>query len=61
MKANAGECHLLTSPTDPTTIKIKSNEILNSDSEQLQGVIIYSKLNFNNHLQNTFKKANQKV
>ena len=61
MEANADECHLLTIPTDPTTIKIKSNEIINSDSEQLQGVAIYSKLNFSNHLQSTFKKANQKV
>ena len=61
MEANADKCHLLTSPTDPTTIKIKSNEILNSDSEKLQDMIIYSKLSFNNHLQNICKKANQKV
>ena len=61
MKANPDKCHLLTSSTDSIAIKIKDNEILNSESEKLLGVTIDNKLNFNNHLQKILKKANQKV
>ena len=61
MKANSDKCHLLTSSTDSIAIKIKDNEILNSESEKLLGVTIDNKLNFNNHLQKILKKANQKV
>ena len=60
MKANPDKCHLLTSATASIAIKIKDNEILNSESEKLLGVTI-DKLNFNNHLQKVLKKANQKV
>ena len=61
MKANRDKCHLLTSSTDSIAIKIKDNEILNSESEKLLGVTIDNKLNFNNHLQKILKKTNQKV
>ena len=61
MKANPDKCHLLTSATASIAIKIKDNEILNSESEKLLGVTIDNKLNFNNHLQKILKKANQKV
>ena len=61
LKANPDKCCLLTSSTDPVAIKIKNNEILNSESEKLLGVTIDNKLNFNNHLQKILKKANQKV
>ena len=61
MKANPDKCHLLTSATASIAIKIKDNEILNSESEKLLGVTIDNKLNFNNHLQKVLKKANQKV
>ena len=61
MKANPDRCHLLTSSTDSIAIKIKDNDILNSESEKLLGVTIDNKLNFNNHLQKILKKANQKV
>ena len=61
MKANPDKCHLLPSSTDSIAIKIKDNEILNSESEKLLNVTIDNKLNFNNHLQKILKKANQKV
>ena len=61
MKANPDKCHLLMSSTDSIAIKIKDNEILNSESEKLLGVTIDNKLNFNNNLQKILKKANQKV
>ena len=49
-KTDPDKCHLLTSATASIIIKIKDNEILNSGSEKLLGVIIDKKLNFNNHL-----------
>ena len=49
MTANADNFHLLTSSTDSIAIKIKENELLNSESEKLLGVTIDNKLNFNNH------------
>ena len=58
MKANPDKCHLLTSPTACIAIIIKDNEILNSESKKLPAVTIDKKLNFNNHLQKTLKKAN---
>ena len=58
MKANPDKCHLLTSSTDSIAIKVKDNEILNSESEKLQGVIIDNKLN--NHLEKILKKLIRK-
>ena len=46
MKANPGKYHLLTSAAASIAIKIKDNEILNSENEKLLGVIIDNKLNF---------------
>ena len=60
-KTNPDKCHLLTSATASIIIKIKDNEILDSDSEKLLGVIIDRKLNFINHLQKILRKANQKI
>ena len=42
-KENLDNCHLLTSATASMTIKIKDNEILNSESEKLLGVTIANK------------------
>ena len=49
MKANLDKRHLLTSTTASITIKIKVNDILNSESEKLLGVTVDSKININNH------------
>ena len=40
MKANPDKCHLLTTATASIAIKIKDDEILNSESEKLVGVTI---------------------
>ena len=61
MKTNPDKRHLLTSAATSSAIKIKDNEIFNSDSEKILGVTIDSKLNFNNYLDKIFKEANQKV
>ena len=45
MNVNPDKCHLLTSTTASIAIKVKDNEILNSESEKLLGVIINNKLN----------------
>ena len=60
MKANPDKCFLLTSATASIFIRIKDNEILNSENEKLLGVTI-DKFNFNNHLQKILQNANQKV
>ena len=61
MKANSDKCHLLIIVTASIAIKIKYNQILNSEREKLLGMTIANKLNFNNHLQKILKKAHQKV
>ena len=61
MKANPDKSHLLTSATAPIAIKMKHNEILNSESEKLLCVTTDNKPNFNNHFQKILKKAIQKV
>ena len=50
MKANLDKFHLLASATASIAIKMKDNEILNSESEKLLCVTIDNKPNFNNHL-----------
>ena len=57
MKANPDKCHLLISAATPSTIKIKDNEIFNSDSEKLLAVAKDSKLIFNNHLEKALKRS----
>ena len=57
IKADPDKCHLLRSATTSIAIKIKDNEILNSESEKLLGVTIDNKLNFSNYLQTTLKKS----
>ena len=61
MKANRDKSHLLTSATAPIPIKMKHNEILNSEREKLLCVRIDNKPNLNSHLQKILKKANKKV
>ena len=59
MRENPDKCHLRTSAS--IAIKIKDNEILNSETEKLLLVTIDNILTFNNHLQKILKKVNQKV
>lgn len=41
----------------PSSLKIKDNEIFNSDSEKLLAVAKDSKLIFNNHLEKALKRS----
>ena len=44
MKTNSDKCHLRTSATASIAIKIKNNEILNSEIEKLLDLTIDNKL-----------------
>ena len=57
IKTNPDKSYLLTSATASIAIKIKDNEILNSESEKLLGVTGDNRLSFNNHLQKILKKS----
>ena len=56
MKANPHKCHLLISAATSSTIKIKDNEIFNSDSEKQLAVTKDSKLIFNSRLEKALKR-----
>ena len=49
-KTNASRCHFFLSSYIPVTIKIKGSAIESSNSEQLLGVTIDSKLSFDDHI-----------
>ena len=59
--ANSGKSHLLVSPFENKSIKIKNSEIVASRSELLLGLTIDSNLTFEEHINTLCKKANQKL
>ena len=61
MKANLSKCHLLVNKKDEVTIRIRDREIKNSEYEKLPGIIVDTKLNFNEHLNDVISKASCKV
>ena len=60
MKTNEDECHLIVSTNELTEIQIGDSSIKNSASEELLGVNIDGKLNFDCHVTNLCNKANKK-
>ena len=61
MKANISKCHLLVNKKDEVTIRIGDTEIKNSEYENLLGIKVDIKLNFNEHLNDIISKASRKV
>ena len=61
MKANISKCHLLVNKKDEVTIRIGDMEIKNSEYENLLGIKVDIKLNFNEHLNDIISKASRKV
>ena len=61
MKANKDKCHLVISNNETVSMKIDNIELENTSSEKLLGIIIDSKLNFQEHLEGIIKKARRKV
>ena len=55
-----GKCNLIVSTNEVTEIQIGEFSMKNSDSEKLLGVNIYSKLNFDCHINHLCNKANKK-
>ena len=60
MKANPDKCHLLTSSSDKVSTCVDNYNIESSKCELL-GIKIDSKLNFNTHVDEIYKKAGQKL
>ena len=60
-KANASKCHFFLLPYKPITIKIKESAIESSNSENLLGVTINSKLSFDDHITILCRKTSQKL
>ena len=61
MKANPDKCHLLISNSDKVSICVHNYNIKSSKCEQLLGIKIGNKLNFNTHVNEICKKAGQKL
>ena len=61
MKANPDQCHLLTSSSDKVSTCVDNYNIKSSKCEKLLGIKIDNKLNFSNHIDETCKKAGQKL
>ena len=61
MKSTAAKCHLLVSSNEKVTIKIGSHEIANTKREKLLGLHLDSRLSFDYHISEIFKKASRKA
>ena len=61
MKANISKCHLLVNKKDEVTIRIGDTEIKNSEYENLLGIKVDTKLNFNEHLNDIISKVSRKT
>ena len=61
MKVNTGKTHLLVSINVRLTAKIDSNYIESEKEQVLLGITIDSNLTFENHINNTCKRASQKL
>ena len=61
MKSNTDKCHLIIVNHQDNNIKIGNDIIISKTSVKLLGVTIDNKLNFNEHVDNICKKANNKL
>ena len=61
MKSNPDKCHLIIVINQDNDIKIGNDVITSGNSVKLLGVTIDNKLNFNEHVDNICKKANNKL
>ena len=60
MKANISKFHLPVNKKDEVTVRIGDTEFKNSEYEKLLGIKVNTKLNFNEHLNDTISKAKRK-
>ena len=61
MKSNTDKCHLIIVNNQDNDTKIGNDVITSGNSVKLLGVTIDNKLNFNEHVDNICKKANNKL
>ena len=61
MKSNTDKCHLIIVNNQDHDIKIDNDVITSENSVKLLGVTIDNKLNFNEHVDKLYKKANNKL
>ena len=61
MKSNSDKCHLIIVNNQDNNIKIGNDIIASKTSVKLLGVTIDNKLNFNEHVDNICKKANNNL
>ena len=61
MKSNNDKCHPLIVNSQDNIITVGNEKITGSSSVKLLGITIDNKLNFNEHIANICKKANQKL
>ena len=61
MKSNSDKCHLIIVNNQQNDIKIGNDGITSDNSVKRLGVTIDNKLNFNEHVDNICKKANNKL
>ena len=61
MKSNDDKCHLIVCNLENVSVTLGNETIKNSSSVELLGVNIDTNLNFDEHLTNLYRKANQKL
>ena len=61
MKANPDKCHFICSTDDKVNIIVENQKICNSPCEKLLGVRFDSKLTFDTHINDIYKKADLKL
>ena len=61
MKANRDKCHLIVCENENISMHIGPFEIKNTNCENILGIKVNSRLNFNEHLDGIIKKAGRKI
>ena len=61
MKINSGKRYSLFSGRGNANANIDDNSIMSENNNELQGIILDSKLSFQDHINNLCKKASQKL
>ena len=58
---NSGKSHMLFSGNDNVSANIDIHTIISDNKNEPLGIILYSKLSFEDHINNLCKKASQKL
>ena len=61
MKINSGKSHILFSGNANVSANIDKHTIISENKNELLGIVLDSKLSFEDHINNLCKKASQKL